>query len=147
MEIEKTQRALMTLFWGFIVLSVIIVAGYETEWVTATFIGDDPQTLFGIQIVLELATIVAIPVALRLFRWNAIASKLKGNALALRKWGSIRILLLCVPMLCNTICYEQTQAPSFGYLAVIVLLCLCFIYPSADRCRADMAYEETSDGK
>lgn len=147
MELKQTRHVLVALFWGLTALSVAICAAYELEWLTETFVGEEPQTLFTLQVILELGTIICVPTALYLFKWSVIANKLKGNPQALRTWGCVRILLLCVPLLCDTILYEQTKTPSFGYLAVIVLLCLFFIYPSMDRCRADIAIEGTDEGK
>lgn len=147
MELREAHRTLMFLFWGLVVLSVFITVVYETEWLTETFVGDDSRVVFILQTILELVTIVCIPVSLRLFKWKVIANKLKGSPRALSTWGSLRILLLCVPLLCDTLLYEQTRMPSFGYLAVILLLCLFFIYPSKDRCRADIGHEETNDRK
>ena len=47
---------------------------------------------------------------------------------------------LCLPMLINTFMYYQTMSPAFGYMAIILVLCLFFVYPSIGRC-----IEETSE--
>ena len=92
-------------------------------------------------VVMELATIVVIPMALKLFSLKAIRRKLlaeKGDALLF--WGTTRINMLCLPMLINTFMYYQTMSPAFGYMAIILVLCLFFVYPSIGRC-----IEETSE--
>ena len=86
-------------------------------------------------------TILVIPMALKLFSLKAIRRKLlteKGDALLF--WGTTRINMLCLPMLINTFMYYQTMSPAFGYMAIILVLCLFFVYPSIGRC-----IEETSE--
>ena len=56
------------------------------------------------------------------------------------KWGTIRLLILEVPMLVNTLLYYIYMNTTFGYMAIILLLCLPFVFPSLNRCLA-----ETSD--
>lgn len=97
--------------------------------------------MFGILVVMELTTILVIPMALKLFSLKVIRRKLlaeKGDALLF--WGTTRINMLCLPMLINTFMYYQTMSPAFGYMAIILVLCLFFVYPSIGRC-----IEETSE--
>ncbi len=148
MELKQAQRTLTILFWEFIALSVIIVIIFETDWLTDAFAWEeDSKISFALQAIDELVTIVCIPVSLWLFKWKTIANKLKGDPDALCLWGEIRMWLLCIPLLCNLALYEDTRIPSFGYLTIIILLCLFFIYPSKNRCRADIGLEETNDKK
>ena len=46
------------------------------------------------------------------------------------------------PWLINTFMYYQTMAPTFGYMAIILMLCLFFVYPSMERC-----VDETSENE
>ena len=97
--------------------------------------------MFFLQIVMEFASIIVIPVALKLFAFKPVRRRLletKGTALL--RWGTTRIQLLCVPMLVDTLLYYQTMWAGFGYLGIILLLCLFFVYPSMGRC-----IDETSE--
>lgn len=145
MTIAQAQRYLQAFFWSLIIFSGIACLAYEMEWVTYAPIGENPQLTFATQMMMQLVTIVCVPVALRLFKWKVISRKLHANPGALRSWGSLRLGLICVPMLINTLLYEQTQLASFGYLSIISLLCLFFIYPSLERCRADIGEETTGE--
>ena len=106
-------------------------------------LGADASLMFGIMVVMELLTIVVIPMALKLFSLKMIRRKLvaqKGDALLV--WGTARINMLCLPMLINTFMYYQTMAPAFGYMAIILMLCLFFVYPSMERCTDETSGEE-----
>lgn len=141
MNIKQVQRILMTNFLFMVVVALMLVGLYETEILTPTDISDDATLMFGILSLMELITILVIPVALKLFKMKAIHRKLmvqKGDALLF--WGTARINMLCLPMLINTFMYYQTMSPAFGYMAIILFLCLFFIYPSIGRCE-----EETSE--
>ena len=50
------------------------------------------------------------------------------------KWGTIRLLTLEVPMLVDTLLYYIYMNTTFGYLGIILALCLPFVYPSLSRC-------------
>ena len=50
------------------------------------------------------------------------------------KWGLIRLLILEVPMVADTLLYYIYMYTTFGYLAIILLLCLPFVFPTLSRC-------------
>jgi hypothetical protein len=58
------------------------------------------------------------------------------------KWGTIRLLILQVPMLADTLLYYMYMNTTFGYLAIMLLLCLPFVFPSLNRCLAETSEEE-----
>ena len=141
MNIKQVQRILMTNFLFMLLVAFLLVVLYETEILTANDIAANQTMMFGILVVMELTTIVVIPMALKLFSLKVIRRKLlaeKGDALLF--WGTMRINMLCLPMLINTFMYYQTMSPAFGYMAIILVLCLFFVYPSIGRC-----VEETSE--
>ena len=61
---------------------------------------------------------------------------------AMMKWGTIRLLILQVPMLADTLLYYMYMNTTFGYLAIMLLLCLPFVFPSLNRCLAETSEEE-----
>lgn len=138
MELKQVQRILMTNFLFMVVVALLLVALYELELLEPTDLAGDGALVFVITVIMEFVTIVVIPVALKLFSLKAVHRKLvsrKGDALL--QWGTARINMLCLPMLVNTFMYYQTMAPAFGYMAIILFLCLFFIYPSMSRCVAE----------
>ena len=57
-------------------------------------------------------------------------------------------LMLGVPMVVNTVCYYLYGFNvRFGYLAIILFLASCFIYPSRGKCEKEfgIATEEQED--
>ena len=125
----------MTNFLFMVVVALLLVGLYETEILTPTNLAGDETLMFVLTVIMELLTIVVIPVALKLFSLKVIRRKLvsqKGDALLF--WGTARINMLCLPMLVNIFLYYQSMAPAFGYMAIILFLCLFFIYPSMGRC-------------
>lgn len=135
MELKQVQRMLVTNFWLMVAIVVLMVVVYETELLSPTSLGDDVQLVFVLQVAMELVTIVMIPVALKLFALKGVRRKLaEGKGDALMRWGTARLNMLCLPMLVNTFLYYQTMSPAFGYMGIIVFLCLFFVYPSMGRC-------------
>lgn len=131
----------MVNFFFVLVVTLLLVVLYECELLVPTDLMGNAQAVFFLQVLMELVTIVAIPVALKLFSVKAVRRRLvQGKGAALLPWGTARINLLCLPMLVNTFLYYQTMSPTFGYMAIILMLCLFFVYPSMDRC-----YAETED--
>jgi hypothetical protein len=83
----------------------------------------------------ELLTLIAVPLALRLFKFGAVRRRLyEDNEHALAIWGTIRILILGLPMVMSALLYYLFLNASFGYIAIILLISMLFIYPSMERC-------------
>lgn len=137
---KTIYRRLQITFWSAIVISVIILALGETDIIPNGILVGEYQADFVIMSVMELITIVAIPVALKLFKFKSIASRLisEDSLKALNCWGQVRLLLLSVPMIANLVCYYLFVKVGFSYLAIILFLSLFFVYPSLSRC-----YNET----
>lgn len=145
MELKQVQRILMTNFLFMVLVTLLLVVLYETEILEPTDLAGDEALVFVITVIMEFVTIVVIPMALKLFSLKSVRRKLvsrKGDALL--QWGTARINMLCLPMLVNTFMYYQTMAPAFGYMAIILFLCLFFIYPSMGRC-VDETEEQTNN--
>lgn len=141
LDLKIAQRYLMLNFVLMIALCLLIVVLYECEILVSSDLSNNTQLVFFLQIVMEFASIIVIPVALKLFAFKPVRRRLletKGTALL--RWGTTRIQLLCVPMLVDTLLYYQTMWAGFGYLGIILLLCLFFVYPSMGRC-----IDETSE--
>ena len=113
-------------------VAVVIAALYELDILPSGMMAGRPQDEFLSTISMELITIVFIPVALRLFKTKDVEKRLEeGNIKAFRKWGLVRILMITVPLVLNTLLYYSFMNTTFGYMALILLICLPFIYPAA----------------
>ena len=113
----------------------LMVLLYETEMLAPGTLLFSSDFVFLMQVIMEFLTIAVIPLALKLFAFKAVKRKLvNGKGSALLPWGTARINMLCLPMLVNTFMYYQTMSPAFGYMAIILFLCVFFVYPSMARC-------------
>ncbi len=138
LDIKTAQRVLMLNFLVVAGVCLLMVLLYETEMLLPGMLPVDSTAVFLLQVVMEVVSIVVIPVALKMFALSAVRRRLvAGKGTALLRWGTARINLLCLPMLVDTFMYYQTMWPGFGYLAIILLLCLCFVYPSLSRCEQE----------
>ena len=133
---KKVKSILQFEFWIPVVLSLLLVFLFETEILESGLLGGDKSLEFVMASVMELATICAIPLALYLFRLPKIHAQLHSERRegSLLRWGACRLSLLCVPMVANTLLYYLFMHVAFAYLAIILLLSLCFVYPSLERC-------------
>ena len=136
---ETIQKKLQLIFWIPIVLSAIIIVSGELDIIPNGILANDKQVEFVIMSMMEILTIIAIPVALKLFKFKVIANKLASDTLLhFERWGIVRLCLLNVPMVINLVCYYLFVGAGFGYLSIILFLSLFFVYPSLSRC-----YNET----
>ncbi len=136
---NNTQHRLMAVFCSFAGLSAVVAvlceSGLLPEGVLKTA---DGSVEFAAVVTMELLSICVIPVALRLFKWKAVARRV-ATPEGLLRMGMARLLMLCVPMLANTVLYYLYVNVAFGYLAIILFLCMAFVLPTKERCAAEMA--------
>ena len=131
---NKTISLLRTVLIANVGVAVVIAALYELDILPSGMLAGRPQDEFLSTISMELITIVFIPVALRLFKTKDVEKRLdEGNIKAFRKWGLVRILMITVPLVLNTLLYYSFMNTTFGYMALILLICLPFIYPASRK--------------
>lgn len=141
---KKTQQTLWICFClPLLLAAVIFVAGDIVHADMACWADADKQTLFVISTVTILVTLALIPLALRLFKFRRIHDDLlQRKAGALRKWGIVRIAMLGLLLVVNTVFYYAFAFEStFGYLAAITLLTFPFVMPTTNRCLAETSPE------
>jgi len=135
---KETKNQLMSVFVSGTVLPLMIVCIYETEVVVPGLLATDKQSEFLLTFLMELMTLGCAFLALRLFKFEKIHQELiSDKAVALRKWGVIRLVMLLFPLWADTLLYYLYMNTTFGYLGIILVLCLPFVYPSKSRCEAE----------
>lgn len=131
---KKTVNILRTLFIASVGIAVVVVALYELDILPTGVLADRPQDEFLCTIAMELVTIVFIPIALRLFKTKDVDRRLdEGDIKTFKTWSIVRILMITVPLLMNTLLYYIFMNTAFGYMALILLICLPFIYPATRK--------------
>ena len=138
---EKTVKNLRMLFICSIAVALIIVLLYETEILLPGALALNNRLCFVVATIMELLTIAIIPFALRLFKFRKVNGKLTESETTrwdnLLKYGSVRILLLAIPMIINVVCYYLFTLTAFAYMAIILFICMFFVYPTVDKCIAE----------
>lgn len=126
-----------------IALSVLLVLLYETNVLEAGALAGSANMEFLVLSAMEILVLAMIPLALRLFKFSAIRRQLTAAPEpALKKWGIVRLLMLLVPMVaCTWMYYLFFMKAAFGYLAIILLICLGFVVPTMDKCNAETKEE------
>ena len=131
---KKTVNILRTLFIASVGIAVVVVALYELDILPTGVLADRLQDEFLCTIAMELVTIVFIPIALRLFKTKDVDRRLdEGDIKTFKTWSIVRILMITVPLLMNTLLYYIFMNTAFGYMALILLICLPFIYPATRK--------------
>ncbi len=140
---KRTMRILKVELFVAVIISLIIVALYETLQLPVGVAESNKNLEFILTCIMELFTICFIPLSLRLFKFSKVQQALKSSPKkSLLFWGSIRMSLLTVPMVINTIMYYLFQNVAFGYMAIVGLICLIFIYPSWGRCMSEVTFSK-----
>lgn len=126
---------LLALTIGFVLL-------YETDTLESGLLAEDKQSEFFLTFMMELLSLGASFLGLRLFKFAFVHAELVTHPEpAMLKWGIIRLLILEVPMLIDTLLYYIYMNTTFGYLGIMLLLCLPFVFPSVGRCLAETSEE------
>ena len=136
---EKVRKRLLAEFLVPIIFCLVIVVLGEFNVFPTGVLTGNTQVEFVLLAAMEIITICMIPLALRLFRFGKIHSQLvEQRERGLQKWGTIRLEMLTVPMVVNTLLYYLTMNAAFGYLAIILFLCMFFVVPTKERCNAEI---------
>ncbi len=139
---RQVRNILTVLFWSLLATSVLLAVLFETEVLPTGLWTEYLQAEFLCRCTMEVLTLVAIWLSLRLFKMKRVhADIVARKEEALRKWGIVRLLMIEVPMLLNTLLYYMYMQTTYGYMAIILLLTLPFVYPSMDRCLGDVEEE------
>ncbi len=137
-HLRHVYRVLMIIFFVPLILSILLIILFENDMLSVGIWTGKNGYEFVCLSVMEILTICLAPLALRLFKLKHIQAALHQNkkqaAKVLLKWGSIRLLMIEVPLIVNLLLYYFFMKVAFGYMAIILFLCMFFVFPSLDRC-------------
>ena len=137
---KKCARKLQAIVYSAIGLSLLMIILFETDILAPGSCGGNLTAEFYTLMAAELITICVVPLALWMFRAKTIKQKLiSGKEHSLLRFGILRLSLLVVPMVANTLLYYMFMLPSFGYMAIILFLSIFFVFPSMERFVGDVA--------
>ena len=139
---KKVSQQLIAFYTAQIALALAFVVLFELDMLPTGIMADDKQTDFLLTATMEIVSLGAAFLGLRLFKFEVVSKNLvERKEKAMWKWGMTRLLILEAPMVINTLLYYIFMNTTFGYLAIILLLCLPFVYPSLNRCLAETTAE------
>ena len=139
---KKVSQQLIAFYTAQIALALAFVVLFELDMLPTGIMADDKQTDFLLTATMEIVSLGAAFLGLRLFKFEVVSKNLvERKEKAMWKWGMTRLLILEAPMVINTLLYYIFMNTTFGYLAIILLLCLPFVYPSLNRCLAETTTE------
>ena len=137
---KQVRTKLMVQVVTAIVFSLVVVLLFELNVLQSGMLAGEKTLEFVFVSIMELATLILIPLALYLFRIKRVKSELvEKKEAALGKWGVIRIMMLADTMFVNTFLYYMFMNVAFAYMAIILLLSLAFVFPTKERCEQDVA--------
>ena len=140
---KRISKSLTLIYILLTALTLAVIVVFETDMLESGLLAGENQSEFIFTFVMELVSLGAAFLGLRLFKFKAVHDDLIAHKeRAMMKWGTIRLLILQVPMLADTLLYYMYMNTTFGYLAIMLLLCLPFVFPSLNRCLAETSEEE-----
>ena len=133
----------MAFYIAQIALALVVVVLFELDVLPVGVMADDKQSDFIFTALMEIVSLGAAFLGLRLFKFKAIHDDLvKRQEKAMWKWGMARLIILEAPMVIDTLLYSIYMNTTYGYLAIIMLLTLPFVFPSENRCIAETSEED-----
>ena len=140
---KSISRKLTIIYMSLAALTLVVILLYETDILETGVLEEKKQSEFILTALMELVSLGAAFLGLRLFKFKVVHYDLiNRQEPAMMKWGTVRLLILELPMLVDTLLYYIYMNTTFGYLAVMLLLCLPFVFPSLNRCLAETSEEE-----
>lgn len=135
---NNSRKLLLVEFWIPIFICSCIIILFENDLLPSGGWLDNKVQEYYVAIAMELITIILIPLSLRLFKFGLVKRQLLSIPThALVTWGTVRLCMLTLPMMVNCWLYYMFMNVAFGYMGIIGILCLCFVYPSKDRCQLE----------
>jgi hypothetical protein len=128
------QRILQITFYSIVVTAILLVLVFENNVFSTGLYADNKPADFLFTTILEVLTICCIPLALRLIKDKTMKKYDVPRRMQIyRRKAMLRLLLLGCPLLVNTFLYYLFMNVAFGYMAIILFLCLLFIIPTKER--------------
>ena len=128
------QRILQITFYSIVVTAILLVLVFENNVFSTGLYADNKPADFLFTTILEVLTICCIPLALRLIKDKTMKKYDVPRRMQIyRRKAMLRLLLLGCPLLVNTFLYYLFMNVAFGYMAIILFLCLLFIIPTKGR--------------
>lgn len=145
-NMKETQKKLMSVFIAIVAVAIVLVIVGETGLLPNGELAEEKQTEFVVLSIMELLTICLIPLALRLFKFQRVKRELITPQ-GLRRWAMVRLMMIGDLILVNILLYYLFMNPAFGYMGIILFLCMFFIVPTMSRCSNELRASAPEENK
>lgn len=136
---KTTAKRLKTLFYICIAFELLLIVLYESNVLLEGAWTGNAEAEFLVMTLMQLVTVCAIPLALRLMKFSAVRQYITSHGIpGLLHISVLRQLMLFVPMFLNSVFYYEFVKAGFGYLAIILAISLVFIVPTQSRCASEL---------
>ena len=124
------MKTIKIIFWAVLALMLAAVILFETNEQLTGVLGMTEADEFKLLSVMEMLTLMSIFLMLRLFKFERIARQIEESPQrALPLWTSVRVAVMMTMIAVNGLLYYGTMNTTFGYLAIIMMVSLPFVYP------------------
>ena len=138
MMMMKIETLLKTEFYGSVLVVFALVALFESDVLPAGWLLDGKEADFLWATLMQLLTIGGIPLAFALIRPG-------GGRGGYARRAVLRLSLLALPLVANTLLYYAFLNVAFGYLGIILFLSILFVRPTRQRFEKESAYFTSQD--
>ena len=141
MSIEQVQKRLLVQMCALVGVAILIVVLFEyapSALPDECDMTEYANLNFGILTCMELLTLGVIPFALRMMKFKAVKRYIvEKREKGFLMMGLLRCYMLCLPMILNVLFYYLFMYAAYIYMAIILFLCLFFIFPTMVRCKRE----------
>lgn len=121
-------------FCGELLTAALIVLIFESGLLPAGELAHDAQAIYLAEMAGVCLTIISIPLAMKFMKFTAVRKALTARPQSYTTYSLLRLMILSVPLLVNTLFYYMTGFDAtLGYLAIIMLIPYLFVWPSRAR--------------
>jgi len=126
----STTNKLRLVFAGIFVVCIIIAVLY---YIDVLHIGGGHAD-FWMDTAVMCITIILIPFGLKLLHFKTIKARIANDEKCYYRWAVTRLCIMAVPLFLNlSQYYAQDMKATPGYMALMVAIAMCFIWPSDER--------------
>lgn len=139
---QKIIKLLRYTFVSIVLTAVLLVVIYEAGLLLPGDLAADGQAIYAMEMVGVGLTIVSIPLALKWMTFGWVRNALAEGPEKYLLHALLRQTMLSVPLLYDTLTYYLLGSdPTMGYLGLMTLVAMLFVWPSRGR----MEYETRQD--
>lgn len=136
---ERVKNILLIIYINtFVMAALFIIVGEVDVFQVVGTLADDKNCEFVVTTVMELITICAIPLALRMMKFGPVRRIVRKESVdGYQKVAVIRLAILEFVVIVNILFYYFFMNVAFAYMSIIGAISLAFVTPTLQRCMAE----------